>query len=272
MLAFLRRSAIALAWAYPAGLLLVLLAFRWLGEDWWVTAATLYLPRLGFGLPLLVLLPAVLLLRAFRVLWALGLAAILLAWPLMGFSLSLSWPRPRREPTTFRVLSLNADSCAFGSATVAAAILEYEPDLVLLQEVHSGRDQLEAALRGHYPSVHASTQFIAASRFPILETSDPDQHAILGPERSARYMRYLLDTPLGRITAFNIHPASPRAGLNEIRGPGGFRHELRSGRAFSRHAAPEVAALAKLRRDEVAAVVRDAADERHRYGPRPSSE
>jgi vancomycin resistance protein VanJ len=261
MLAFLRRSAIALAWAYPASLILVLIAFRWLGEDWWVTAAALYLPRLGFGLPLLVLLPALLLFRAFRALWPLLLAALLLVWPLMGLSVSLRWQK--QEPTALRVLSLNADSCVFGSAAIAASILQYSPDLVLLQEVSSTRTALEAELRLHYGNVQASNQFIIASRFPIIETSDPDRTHALGPEHSARYLRHVLRTPRGEVTVFNIHPTSPRPGLNEIRGPRGFRHELQTGRAFSSHAAPEVQAITELRRAQVEAVVRDATDERN---------
>jgi vancomycin resistance protein VanJ len=261
MLAFLRRSAIALAWAYPAGLVLVLLAFRWLGEDWWVTAAALYLPRAGFGLPLLVLLPALLLFRAYRALWPLLLAAVLLVWPLMGLSVALPWPK--RDPTALRVLSLNANSCVSGSKAIAASILQYRPDLVLLQELSSARTPLEAELRRHYRNVQASTQFIIASRFPIIETSDPDRAHVLGTEHSARYLRHVLRTPRGDITVFNIHPTSPRPGLNEIRGPRGFRHELQTGRAFSSHAAPEVQSITELRRAQVEAVIGDATDERN---------
>ena len=55
----LRLLAIIGAVAYPLALVAVILAFRYVGERWWVTLAAMYLPRLGFALPLPFILVAV---------------------------------------------------------------------------------------------------------------------------------------------------------------------------------------------------------------------
>ena len=74
------RAALVLSALYPAALVLIIAAFLILGERWWVTAVALYLPRIGFALPLPVLLLA---------LWATGprrTSGRCLACPFLSFS------------------------------------------------------------------------------------------------------------------------------------------------------------------------------------------
>jgi predicted MFS family arabinose efflux permease len=61
-----RRALIAVAWLYPLLLAATALAFVTLGEDWWVTAALMYLPRWAFAAPLAVLVPGLLVVRRRR--------------------------------------------------------------------------------------------------------------------------------------------------------------------------------------------------------------
>lgn len=259
MIVWFRRSAVATAWAYPVALLAAVFAFKWIGEDWWFTAATLYLPRAGFALPLLVLVPALLAFRAYRALWSQALALVLVLIPLMG--LNVPWPKSGATRPPLRVLSLNVSSGTFGYANVAAAIVEQGADLVLLQEAFGDRELLETELRRRYPQVRSSTQFVIASRFPILEVSEPPKLRYEGRDRSPRFIRYVVQSPLGKVTVFSVHPESPRGGINQIRGPQGFRRELLSGHVLSGDAALEVERLTGLRRIQVEAAVRDAADE-----------
>jgi hypothetical protein len=48
----LRVLAIVGRFADPLALVGVIVAFRCVGERWWVTLAAMYLPRIGFALPL----------------------------------------------------------------------------------------------------------------------------------------------------------------------------------------------------------------------------
>ena len=49
---FFDRLVRFLAVAYPVALLGLILAFRLVGERYWATTIGLYLPRIGYGLPL----------------------------------------------------------------------------------------------------------------------------------------------------------------------------------------------------------------------------
>src|SRR6266700_3918162 len=69
----LDRLLAVLAIAYPLALLAVVLAFRFIGEASWITAAGIYLPRVGFALP----------------------------WPIL--TLALIWRGPRRLLVTSAV-------------------------------------------------------------------------------------------------------------------------------------------------------------------------
>src|ERR1700722_936883 len=85
-----RVLATLLAIGYPAALLAVV-ALRFIGERWWVTTVALYLPRLGFALPLpFVVLAAAL--RSARLLALQASSIALLIFPLLG--LRLGGPRP----------------------------------------------------------------------------------------------------------------------------------------------------------------------------------
>src|SRR5438128_8030707 len=64
----LARLAKALAWIYLVALLGVLALFWFVGERWWPVVVLLYLPRLTFALPLVVTVPALLAIRARRLL------------------------------------------------------------------------------------------------------------------------------------------------------------------------------------------------------------
>jgi hypothetical protein len=102
--------------------------------------------------------------------------------------------------------------------------------VVFQENGHEVSDAVSAALPGFQTRV--STQFFIASRFPIVDLYEPPKILHLGHERSPKFVSYVLDTPLGRVTLFNVHPTSPRDGLESIRGSG-LRGEIESGRVFS---------------------------------------
>jgi endonuclease/exonuclease/phosphatase family metal-dependent hydrolase len=227
----LRAFFVACAFAYLVALLIVTLGFYYVGEGWWVTAAGLYAPRLAFALPLPFGVIALLALGLRRFLWTQLVSSFLLLFPLMGFVLpgtSAGVP----GVLTIRVLSFNVDSGFAGNQAVADKIFAASPDVVLLQETPFWGGELAVALRARYPYVEGSTQFIVASRYRIVTTTDPERLNFYGRMRSPRFMRYLIDTPLGPIVFYNVHPISPRGVLHVHQ----FRaalHQLRTGELFA---------------------------------------
>jgi endonuclease/exonuclease/phosphatase family metal-dependent hydrolase len=167
---------------------------------------------------------------------------------MMGFG--LPWPHGAdRDAPRLRVLSYNVNSGYGGVEAIAQEIDRYSPDVVLLQEVGRG-EPIEEALRARYPTVEQSTQFIVASRYPVLSAIDPPKLPYYGQQRSPRYIQRVVDTPLGPIAIYSIHPVSPREDFAALRGRG-LRREILTGRLFSGNAAPLIGNNAGLRKLQV---------------------
>lgn len=202
--------------AYPVSLLVVVALFRWVGEDWWFTAAALYLPRVLFAAPLPFIAYALHRLRMRRLLQAQALSLLVIVFPLMGFV--LPWPTGA-DPSapTMRVLSFNVNNGAGGPDAVLAEIQARSPDVVLLQETGDA-ESFARLLRPHYAAVEAWDQFVLATRFPVASTVTPEKLVYDGKPHRARYLKQAMDTPLGRVVFYDVHPTSPREGLNMMHG------------------------------------------------------
>ena len=250
----------ALAIANLAGLLATAATFHWIGERWWVTAIGLYLPRAIFAAPLPFVLGGLAWLRERRWLWAQALAVFLLIFPILG--LVLPWPRFAGGAPVIRVLSYNVDSAQGGADRIVAEVDRFSPDVVMMQEIAQAT-ALEPLLRARYATVVLQDQFILATRYPLSALTSPQGVAFEGRQHSPRFLRYVLDTPLGPVVFYNVHPVSPRPGLDALRGHG-FRHELLSGRFFHGAAGPVIESNAGLRAAQVATFSVAAA---HEVGP-----
>ncbi len=248
---WLTRIVVGLSIAYPVSLVVTIALLRFVGERWWVTGVALYLPRIGFALPLVPLVLGLLVVRAHKFLWTQVVAAVLVVFPLMG--LVLPWFSPRVSSAQIRVLSYNVNTSYGGEDGIFQGITQYSPDVVLLQE-STPSSGLGERLSERYRTVLVSTQFLLATRFPLLETYTPKKLPYLGERRSPRFMRHLLQTPLGNIAFYNVHPHSPRQALRAMRGEG-MKHELSTGRFFRGVASPDFLANAGLRELQVSTIV-----------------
>jgi vancomycin resistance protein VanJ len=236
---------------YVAGVAAVAVALGFVAEDWWVTTAGMYLPRLVFALPLPCFVLGLWWLRFRRLLYGQVLAGALLLFV-------LGWVTPFPTGGTdgapeLRVLSFNIDSGNAGLPAVVSAIATQSPDVVLIQEVLRRAPELARMLRAHYPHVEHSTQFVIASRFPILSRTEPERLSFYGRDRSPRFMRYVLETPLGEMAFYNIHPISPRGTLQVYRVRDAF-YVLRHRRFHTSDPVYDVQTNAALRELQVAAV------------------
>jgi endonuclease/exonuclease/phosphatase family metal-dependent hydrolase len=221
--------AAAAALVYEGGLFAVSLLLRFAGERWWVTGVGLYVPRSVFLLPLPFTVGALLWFGPRKLLWSQLVAALFVVFYLMG--LVVSWPARRTGPVV-RVLSFNVNSAYAGVDVVADAVAKWSPDIVLLQEALENGEQIRARLAQLYPTVRLSTQFVVATRFSIDSSTAPDTLPYDGRSRSPRFVRYTMNTPLGEVAAYDVHPISPRTGMYALRGKRGLRDELSTGSFF----------------------------------------
>jgi endonuclease/exonuclease/phosphatase (EEP) superfamily protein YafD len=256
---FLRWLSSAAAGIYLVAVLGYLLGLRVVGEDTWLTTLALYLPH---GL---LLAPVALFALLFatigprRMLLTQLATAALVIFPIMGLRLGGA-ASPSPGAPHLRLLSYNVDSGEMSVAEVVEQIVTARPDVVVLQET---ANEVEQAVRARLPgfATHRSGQFFLASRYAILAAPAPQPIDIDGVEHSAHYQGYTLDTPLGTIDLYNVHPISPREGAESVRGTG-LIGQIESGAIFrgDRH---EVVANTARRRAQVQAFADAAAAATH---------
>jgi len=248
---WVRRGVAGAALIYPVFLLGAAAALRFVGEGWWVTAVALYLPRIALAAPLPLAVAGLVVCGRAGWLWTQSISALVLLFPLMGLVVPV--PRLARDNApTIRLLSYNINSAMSGVGKIAEEVERYSPDVVFLQEIAQG-DELKRVLRSRYPTVDVSGQFLAATRYTIESMVDPERLPFEGRERSPRFVEYVMDTPIGRVALYNVHPLSPREDFYVLRGRG-LRSEILSGRIFSGAAGPRILANAGLRELQVRAI------------------
>ena len=162
----------------------------------------------------------------FMLLWTQVAAALLVIFPLMGFVVAVPAKAKAGTPT-LRVLSYNVDDAQISGSydDVVAEIDRYSPDIACL--VDAG-DMIAPQLRARYPSVVVLNQFVVASRFTITSTTEPPSTFVEGRMHSPRFVRVALESPIGRLVTYCVHPISPREALYTARG---IRGGILAGRA-----------------------------------------
>jgi vancomycin resistance protein VanJ len=248
----------SLAIGYPIALIIFILALRLIGERWWGTTIALYLPRLPFALPLVPLTAAIVWMGPRRLLWT-QVAAMALLLELMG--LHLAWPHSA-TPGAFhlRVVTCNINVGALGLERILKPLRATNPDLIILQAVvGEGYPKLRTLVPGYY--VRESGQFWLASRFPIADMIEPPMQLNGGAQRLMRFVRYRITTPAGPVVLYNVHPISPRDGLEGVRGDG-LRQQILRGELFNTRARTLVAQNTSLRLTQLQAIVASARESR----------
>lgn len=189
-------------------------ALRYIGEDWWATAVALYLPHWVLLIPLgLLALGALILGPRLLLLLHLGVAAIVV-FPVMG--LQLGGPNaPTPGAPRLRVVSFNVGSGARSIPGIVEEVTSHRPDLVLLQESAPEVNAAVAAALPGYATL-TSTQFFVASRGAISELYEPPKVDLDDIDRSARFIRVTVETEVGALDVYNVHPISPREALTSV--------------------------------------------------------
>lgn len=194
------------------GYLVVLIglwALLWLaGDRWWFATLLLMGPRWIYALPMIVLMPlAVFWRRAW--LWPLGISAVLMAWPIMGFNIPLRAGGKAERPM-LRVLTCNVDVWKAEEVDFLALVDSLRPDLIAIQECPSNWKNKFDGWHLQY-----ATETIVASRYPITQVDTsvgrlPLEH----PDVNGLYC--VVESPHGPIGFASIHLDTPRRGLELI--------------------------------------------------------
>ncbi len=251
---WLRRLARALAVAYPVGLAAFALTLAYVGESWWASTVALYLPRVVLAVPMPVVVALLWAVGAVEWLWTQVASAALLLVPVMGLAVSL--PRlqsPSAEGPRIRVMTYNINSAGGGVASLMREVDRYAPDVLVMVEI-GGLEELTRELRQRYATLDVDGQFLTATRYPMTSKVDPDKLTFGGRNRSPRFLVETLETPLGKVTLYVVHPISPREDLGALAGTKGFRNLLRSGRLLEPGGPAVIQANTGLREAQIRAV------------------
>ena len=192
-----------------------------LGDRWWFATVLLFSGRWIFLVPLALLLPVAILVRR-RLVWALVLAGLVVAGPVMGAH--VGWRTLLHTPKglPFRVVSLNADGGAGLALDLPIVLAAWEPDVVALQECGPELAQAVRAVAGWHH--HSANGLCFLSRYPIRDSSVMDRTALEALRNSAMggiggsgdVVRYLIATPSGDVQVTNLHLETPRKGLEGL--------------------------------------------------------
>lgn len=202
-----------LTWLYLISVVLVWLALRLGGDvNWWATIL-LFGPRWIFSVPLVLLVPAAVVLRP-RLLWPLAGAAGFLCFAVLG--LCVPWRiffDFAGEPPTLRVLTFNVDTGKGDLPGLDRLIEEVKPDLIALQEC---TEELapKVMISSDWHVVRKHNLWLA-SRLPIEEDQAVTDDGQLGYWGTIA-LRCQLQTPRGAVRAVVLHLETPREGLDAV--------------------------------------------------------
>jgi vancomycin resistance protein VanJ len=222
------RVARVLAWAVGAyvAATIVIAALMWgVGDTTAIGTVLLFMGRWVFLLPLVLLVPAALVYHRLLLL-PLALGALIVLGPVMGFR--TGWRRllPQPAGTPVRVVSFNADGGDFVAQMIPTLLADWKPQVVAFQECGEMLSTVVGLVPTWMPGWH---QFVGKdlcllSRYPIREASVMDRSQLDRVKQSevkefggAGYVvRFVLETPRGRIRVANLHLETPRKGLEGL--------------------------------------------------------
>ncbi|MCA9076398.1 MAG: endonuclease/exonuclease/phosphatase family protein [Planctomycetaceae bacterium] len=189
--------------------LLILLCV--VSEDWWLSLAMTYLPRVLFVLPPLFLFVAALIVRR-QWIWVNLFSLLLVVVPIMGLRIPL--PSILGSSSTGELLTVVSCNIQGGRGNLLKTLSELkdiDPDVVVLQEANDGISMLLPFFED-WSRVHTGEYFVA-SRYPV-KLRDSCRSDAFG-----RITAILceVDSPDGPFLICNVHLSTARFGLSRLR-------------------------------------------------------
>jgi endonuclease/exonuclease/phosphatase family metal-dependent hydrolase len=209
MTSFLPNAIRRLSWAYVAFIVFLWLFLYSAGDWWWPATMLLFAPRWFVALPVLLLSPYALL-RDRRSLIPLITGGLVVAVPLMGFTISLP-SNDAGESKSVRILTCNTDG-GLTNLRLEALVKDLAADIVTLQECPM---EVPVELPERWYMVRHG-ELVILSRFPLEELDNV--MALHPPHKWPRDSAFLaiVHMPIGNMVICNVHLPSPRYGLQNI--------------------------------------------------------
>lgn len=207
-----------LAYAYLACAILAWILIWGFGDSWWPGTVLLFIGRWILLLPLIILVPAGLVLRRTTMI-PLLLAALIVVGPVMGFQ--TGWRRwlPHPAGIPVRVVTFNAETGAALAMRLEEQLEEWSADIIAIQECGPS---LREAISGLTEwQTHEEHGVCLITRYPITAVAVMDRSGFAFMQEfdpkdiggSADVTRYTLATPGGPIDVTTVHLETPRKGL-----------------------------------------------------------
>lgn len=182
-------------------------------ENWWFSTALVYLPRSPYLMPSLILAPcAGLWLRKTDLLHAIllnAMAALLVAWPLMGARLNFAPNDPAIGNPERRLCVVSCNVQAFRPEfdLVLRELTSIQPDVVVFQEAINSHPLFEPYFQDWYKA--GFDEYFVASRFPVKMVANHRSEAFHRTDA----IQLEVDGPTGKFLVYNVHQTTPRFGL-----------------------------------------------------------
>ncbi len=189
----------------------VFLLLQLVSEGWWLSTVFVYLPRIPWILPSLILIPV-----SIRYAWKTSfinlVAMLLVLGPVMNFQ-GNGFFRPAIDRTAYRltVVSCNVQTFRPDFQQVVNELHRIDPDVILFQEAFEDHPLVETLFNGW--NLHRVDEYLAASKMPLKFI---DTCFVPGFER-VTVVHYELETPQGTVAIFNVHQTSPRRSLTQLK-------------------------------------------------------
>lgn len=191
---------------YVAGLVLLWIACRYVGEKNLTLAFFLYLPPTGWALPLAALVPAALLFD-----WkSLGLALAAVGVVAFGFC-GWEWHSPQAGTATEAVLTVMTFNRGESSGSLQPFKNLIKPDVLLFQEA-GNRAERYAKSPGYEEMLYGESigEYGLISRFPITSKE------LISDGKTAMAARFTLDWNHQTIVLYSMHLPTPRYSLRSL--------------------------------------------------------
>jgi vancomycin resistance protein VanJ len=232
---YIRLAAWCFSWIYLAAVVTAWVIIHFCGDRWWLATLLLLGPRWVFALPLVVLIPAALLLHR-PSLYVIGVASVMLIGPVMDFCWHLNLADPdQRSAGSLRIVTCNMHGEEGNLAALAAFVKSAKPDVLAVEEWPYGAPASRRVIpqwnQFTYTEIHLE------SPYPI---DTVDLHLLHSKTSlSGDAVEVQLRLPTGSVPMIALHLDSPHGGISAaVRGdPDGPAVVEASSLRRSRHAA-----------------------------------
>lgn len=208
---FSPRHVIILSWVNFVAMWLVIALIHGVSEGWWLSTLILYLPRIPWMIPALILTPL-----SLRITWKAALinvaSVLLVLGPIMNWQCGgLASPAVDKTAPRITIVSCNVQSFRPHFDQVVHEINRINPDIVLFQEAFEDHPLVETLFEGWH--VDRVDEYLTASKWPVRFQGKCE----IGALDRTTVVRYTVATPHGELTICNVHQISPQHEMRDLR-------------------------------------------------------